>query len=528
MPTIAQSKASPEEVASAIATAATAPPSAPAIPDYPASPSFLRSSLPQTQQMQPDSLRQFYRKGTPQTRIAPLPANALPAINAAAGTVASTVIEETGGTVLETNNVENADQSTLNLKAGANVTLTADAFGGVTVAASGGGTPAWTPNQVTWFEDFTSLAGQAGSSLTTITATASFGTLGWYLDMTSSASVASGLVAGGVFPFVGYPWWSNTATASQSGRLYPSWTFSRSDSTGTNENDWNSNPLPLFDYPSWQMSFVFRLNPYLQGGSSVAFSMAKKAIYVGLFAINPDLYGVTSGSSTRPHKFCGVRFDTSATSPAISDSFLTLEVVNNAITSTLARNNTQGSTAVTTAAPTAGMIYRLDIVSAAAGSVRLTLYAGATMAALASVGTLTATMGKSTEPIGGNFAEIFSGGMFCTGLQSGSNTDYYTSLGAGSKVTFSGITTATYTQLNGVTLTVKQVMYQAGTPGFIIQCLQSTLTSEAVAVLNGPPGPEVQFYPAVYPGAWFGNDDTASPTASTAQFEMDKIYFNWT
>lgn len=44
-----------------------------------------------------------------------------------------------GGITLETNGSANADQSVLNLKAGTNVTLTADGSGGVTIAASGGG-----------------------------------------------------------------------------------------------------------------------------------------------------------------------------------------------------------------------------------------------------------------------------------------------------------------------------------------------------------------------------------------------------
>src|SRR5712692_4441510 len=64
----------------------------PALPAWPPSPNpYLRSPLPPAQQLQPDTLRQFYNKGIPQTRIVPLATTANPSINASAKGVAKTV-----------------------------------------------------------------------------------------------------------------------------------------------------------------------------------------------------------------------------------------------------------------------------------------------------------------------------------------------------------------------------------------------------------------------------------------------------
>src|SRR5713226_2632318 len=68
------------------------PVGAPALPAYPPAPNpYLRTPLPAGQQLQPDTLRQFYQKGFPQTRIVPLPTTAQATINAAAGGIAKSV-----------------------------------------------------------------------------------------------------------------------------------------------------------------------------------------------------------------------------------------------------------------------------------------------------------------------------------------------------------------------------------------------------------------------------------------------------
>ena len=67
------------------ATTVIAPASAPGVPTFPASPNpFLRSPLPTAQQLQPDTLRQFYQRGVSQNRIVPIPAAGQPTINATA------------------------------------------------------------------------------------------------------------------------------------------------------------------------------------------------------------------------------------------------------------------------------------------------------------------------------------------------------------------------------------------------------------------------------------------------------------
>lgn len=64
---------------------ATPPSGAPALPANPPTPDpLLRTTLAPSQQLQPDTIRQFYRKGVPQIRISPLPVQASTATGASA------------------------------------------------------------------------------------------------------------------------------------------------------------------------------------------------------------------------------------------------------------------------------------------------------------------------------------------------------------------------------------------------------------------------------------------------------------
>lgn len=85
---------------------------APPIPQYPPSPNpNLRSPLPTSQWLQPDNLRQFYKLGTPQNRIAPIPPNGQATINSTAGSVSKTTIQETStATTITQNLLINVDQ----------------------------------------------------------------------------------------------------------------------------------------------------------------------------------------------------------------------------------------------------------------------------------------------------------------------------------------------------------------------------------------------------------------------------------
>ena len=85
---------------------------------------FLRTTLPLPLQYQPDTLKQFNRPGMSGFRIAPLPPNALPTINSAAASVASSFISVTQGGGLPTS-LNQAVISTNGLASGAYQTGTA-------------------------------------------------------------------------------------------------------------------------------------------------------------------------------------------------------------------------------------------------------------------------------------------------------------------------------------------------------------------------------------------------------------------
>lgn len=67
-----------------------------------------------------------------------------------------------GGATLQTNGVDNGSQSLLNLKNGSNVTITDDGVGGITIAATGGGTITGSDTQVLFFDGANNPAGEAG------------------------------------------------------------------------------------------------------------------------------------------------------------------------------------------------------------------------------------------------------------------------------------------------------------------------------------------------------------------------------
>src|SRR5260221_7321514 len=81
----------------------TVPVAPPGLPTYPASPNpLLRSPIPSDQQLQPDTLRQFYKSGSSQYRIIPLPTAAKATVNATAKGVAITVAKQVVATAPST------------------------------------------------------------------------------------------------------------------------------------------------------------------------------------------------------------------------------------------------------------------------------------------------------------------------------------------------------------------------------------------------------------------------------------------
>jgi hypothetical protein len=282
----------------------------------------VRGSLQPTQVLATDFQKQNTVGANMRSPIFPIQASSVTTVKN------TTTVAEAGGSssasslIIEVNGNKTPLQTLLNLVQGAGIQLSVNNNGGVNIVNTG--TTVWTPNQVTWLEDFTSNAG-APTDLGAIFDTNAFGQQGWYLNGDTTNN-SSGVVNGGAPPFTGYVWWANLGTASVSSRLYPAWFFANegtSSAPGNESTDWNTNALSLFDYPGWQVSFIFRLmKPMISSGFSTAFSTTQKAIYVGLFGGNPAFYN-GSNNTSRPDKFFGVRFDTSTTSPPINDSFLT-------------------------------------------------------------------------------------------------------------------------------------------------------------------------------------------------------------
>ena len=128
---------------------------------------------------------------------------------------------------------------------------------------------------------------------------------------------------------------------------------------------------PLLAFPSWKATFIWRFHRTIEIPSGIAPNFSQKSIYIGL-ANNVDL--PTNGWS-RPPIFIGARYDTDTTAPAISDTTIKLESVQNALPtgSTPTRDNTQGTVFDTGITPAEDVYYRLDIICTVAGTVTMSI-----------------------------------------------------------------------------------------------------------------------------------------------------------
>jgi len=461
---------------------------------YP-NPNFSSGPLPAISMMQPDMQRTFYNPAAAQDRLAPPSAtnNAVTGAQAISQTILN-VGSGGSGPLLETNNQKNAVQSVLNLVAGTNISLSSDARGDVTIASTASGasdglthmrTPWETdPAAVILVDEFISNAGAGNTSSQT-----NIGSLGWFISGNASNLGDVNGALGGVPPYLGQYNWANTGTITQTGFL----TFPGGNLSGNfSQVSW-----ALFDNPGWVMTFVFRVEP-ANNSSSRHFVFTKKALYVGLMGNTGSFYASNS-SSSRPAIFIGIRYDTSTTAPSINDSFYTLEVVVNNEPTTSARNNTQGTTFVTSVAPATGVWHRLDIICNTAGKVTLTLDGSNT-------NTLTTTV--PTYTLSGSISALAGNGnahVFWTASSLGQGA-----WGTGSQITLAGFSTGA---LNS---TFEAAAISPGTLDF-----DSSLT------IGSDTGSSISGFPSVVPVFGFGNDDTAAPTANTASISVDYWSFAW-
>jgi hypothetical protein len=231
--------------------------------------------------------------------------------------------------LFQTNSVTNKLQSKLNLKAGSNVTLAADPLGGVliTAAAATGGPnlafgdpihyPQMDPASTILVDDF--MTGQAPILVGTVP----IGQLGWAIQSISGAmNIRPGYPPNnGILTLL-------TTTNINAGDIITLWDAEFAGG------------FPLFGVTGWQMDWIFKF-PQITTSLHVANTLTKLRFYLGFG------FGTAAAmTATRPSRFVGLRYDTDTTSPAISDSTLKFEYVDNVTAS-----NTQGTVIDTGFAP---------------------------------------------------------------------------------------------------------------------------------------------------------------------------------
>jgi len=390
---------------------------------YPSSPSpFLRSPLPPAQWTQPDNLRQFYKLGTPQTRVPPLQLNAQASVNAAAQTVSQTIVNE----------------------AIASIPASASA---VTDGLVHSPTPSWEGDAA-----FFCLRDEF-YAITYDSVNQQVGDLCWHNVGIGGGNFTWFAGQGSLQPppYLGSTVLGNNFGSNSGGRLLLPYTSTSGDCASY----W-----PVFDWPGWKLSWVFApcqmLNqtpqPY---DSSLAFTtnfLPAARFYIGLGGAWRDANG--SNSVARPWCFAGLRFDSDA---SIGDTTYHFECVANPIQDNLSSaggNSTQGNVYDTGIAPKENTPMRLDMECTTAGSVTLTLSGGGqsatTSLAMPQYAPSGVGIGMGSITVSGNtayptLAWVTSGvANFRGGF----------SFGSGSIVAISGIT-GTYSGYNGTYQTIQ-------------------------------------------------------------------------
>jgi hypothetical protein len=316
---------------------------APPFQVYPPSPDpFLRTPIPPSQWLQPDSLRQFYQLGNPQNRVAPLGANAQAAINSTAKGVSTTVSTAIVNSAIE--KIPPAAAATTDglVHGDAISELDAGYF--------------WQRDE---FDTFTTVPAPINA--------AGAGRLGWspYINPFSFKNFGSGLVPP-IFNGIQCQFQSINTAQSTHGMVLPI-----QQPIGEPAAMW-----PLADYPTWKATFVFTPCQFGQGyasGSDFSLSYGLTRLYIGFASAFNDANG--TNSTSRPFCFMGLRFDTDTTAPSIADTTFHFECVSNLIAdnTTGVGNNLQGNVFNTGIAPTENVAYRLDMECVTAGQIIFTL-----------------------------------------------------------------------------------------------------------------------------------------------------------
>lgn len=479
-------------------------------PPYPPAPNpFMRSPLPVGFAMQPDALRYFYKPGGidgPQYRILPQPPNATPAIGASASSQAITVVQEGQGTLLETNHVTNADQSTLDLIAGANISLVADKFGGVTINGTSTGDgidhgdPIWwiDPAFIYLRDNFLACGNSVGTG-----GAGTVGQLRWDVGGTFTNIYNSCWIP----PYLGGNSFTNSTTANQWGTV-----ILTPGLTSTNPYNGLQASWPLFDFPSWKMEWIFYIG--VRNPENSAYSLPHTSFYLGLTtAPAPSTY-IASSTAARPPFFVGLRYDTDTTAPSIGDTTFWFEAVSNPnFTASASRINTQGNTFNTGITPAQGQPYRLEMICTQAGQVQMRVTPGMTSFQTLAVPT---TAINSTSSSSFSLQSANGYGNVIQSATSTANTSSNLNFSSGSKITISGAVSP-HTQWNG---TFQCQPNWQGNGAYFIPLAGTDTYFPASGTVS------ITGYPGVLPFMNWGND-TSGFNSALGELTLNSFAFVW-
>lgn len=477
---------------------AGAKPAPPARPDMP---QFFSGSLPPALQHDTSFVgTKVGSSGIPQHSLMPLGVQGDPNTNAGLQSTTTRVIQS--GTVqavkLETNGAPNGAQNLLNLQQGTGVKLVDDGSGDVIISSGDGVThgdsvygydSAW----IREFDDFTYIntSGSVGDGSALGTSFQS--SVMWSFIPATFASDPPYWTSGGPIPNLGMISIPNNSTANQATFLLK----------GLN----TTHGLPLLDYPGWKMAWVFevaRVRDFPNGGSPTPiFAWGQVSLYAGLANWPTSSSTGTFGNTTtpRPPFFLGLRYDTDPTAPAISDSQFVFEYVTQAIGTSYARNNTQGTTVATGMNVVEGNWYRFEMACSTSGKVTMTLTDGTTSF------TSTLTIGKIGFNTNPSSASISNG---TTLVSYGSNL---LPIATGTKYTFS------YSG-GGSSLSGTATQFDVNTSS-------STLRFFGTGTGGLPTSSSLTFYPSLTPVFVFGNDSQAAPVGWQRGVSIDYYAFVW-
>lgn len=453
---------------------------------------------------------QVFQKNAVRSRSFPFP----PASGPISKT--TTVVQTSGGggtsIELETNNIPNPSQDTLNLIAGSNITLNATPGGGVEIAATSGtdglihGETPWEsdPSFVSVQDDFTGVInntatnGVIQSEQPWAAVLATSGSFGW-----TSA-----------FPCLGSLKLINNGTSSEASFIQLGNAFAGSSSPSV--------AYPVCDYSNWKMVWVFDLSKADNTNTTDAgWSWTQVSFYLGFS--NYGLLNANPGISSipRPQYFVGLRYDTDATAPAINDTQFVFEAVTNfnVTSATRANLNTQGNTSATGISAVEGHQYRFEMLSTTAGSVQMTLTDGT--AGITYSATLTVPQFTQVSSDNSIFGQTASSTLTKVSLKNASAVNQICPFGPGSKFTLAGITLSGFTGNNGTWVCVgggggsanNQFYFRGG-----------QFTAASTVTVNGT----CAGYPAFLPYCAFGNDsNVTTPTANSKGVALDFFSFIW-